>query len=88
MLQWCFWTQRKPLREAASCWPLGLVPAVLGKAAGSPKGTSVSVSLGEVSTDTLPLYSKYIYNFGITQVLDAQPRAIIKPTEKPVIFIR
>lgn len=45
------------------------------QAAGSPKGTSVSVSLGEASIDTLPLYSKYIYNFGITRVLDAQPHA-------------
>lgn len=87
VLQWCFWTQRKLLCAAASCWPCRLVPAILRKAAGSPEGTSVSVSLGEVSTDTLPLYSKYIYNFGITRVLDVQPCGIIKPTEKPVIFI-
>lgn len=87
VLQWCFWTQRKPLHEAASCWPLRLMPAILGKATGCPKGTSISVSVGEVSTDTLPLYSKYIYNFGITRVLDAQPHGIIKATGKPVIFI-
>lgn len=45
MLQWCFWTQRKLLCAAASCWPLRLVPAILRKAAGSPEGTSVSVSV-------------------------------------------
>lgn len=87
LLKWCLWTQRKPLCEAGSFWPLRLVPPVLGEATGSPEGTSVSVSQGEASTDRLPLYSKYIYNFGITRLLDAQPRGIIKPTEKPVIFI-
>jgi len=73
-------------RGAASGRTLGLAAGRSGKAGGSPTGTSVSGPVGEASTDTLPLYSKYIYNFGITRVLDVQPRGI-KPTEKPVIFI-
>lgn len=52
----------------------GASPA--GESTGSPKGTSSRWgSLAAASTDTLPLYSKYIYNFGITRGLDAWPCA-------------